>query len=217
MNSKLGHYLISAAIALLFLSSCSSGPRVIPRKTMAKIYAEMFVTDEWIRDNSYRLGRLADTSLVYEPLLEEFGYDSDDYLLSVEEYLNDPERFSRILRDTEAQLNKRLAALKLEKSRLEALAKLQRKRDSIREFWSISVDSMNTALIFKMPQKDSAVFSLLLDSLLLESLRADSLAMLPLPGDSLNLSAADSLVLDAQVIDSLSSVANSVKSSIIPE
>ena len=57
---------------LLFLAlvalSCSKGPRVIPRGKMARIYAEMLVTDQWI-NSTPSVRRMADTSLVYEHIL----------------------------------------------------------------------------------------------------------------------------------------------------
>lgn len=86
---------------LLFLAlvalSCSKGPRVIPRGKMARIYAEMLVTDQWI-NSTPSVRRMADTSLVYEPILRKYGYGTDDYIKSVEFYMDDPERYSRIFR-----------------------------------------------------------------------------------------------------------------------
>ena len=117
-----------AASAALFLTSCrKDGAEVIPRKDMAEIYAEMLMTDQWIlMTPSVRL--IADTSLVYAPILERYGYDQDDYVRSVDHYMDDPERFSKIFRETGrileayvAELEARQAELKrLEKLRLEA-------------------------------------------------------------------------------------------------
>lgn len=157
--------ILLTVFVLYSLVSCSKGPRVIPRKTLAEIYAEMFVMDEWTEDNRYRINRLADTSFVYEPILEKYGYDSEDYMASVEKYLADPERFSRILRETENQLNGRVTELKAEKKRQDDIRRLLRKRDSITNVWSISLDSMNTAYVVTVPDKDTVKFSLLIDSL----------------------------------------------------
>ncbi|MGN1220408.1 MAG: DUF4296 domain-containing protein, partial [Candidatus Cryptobacteroides sp.] len=55
--------------------------------------------------------RMADTSLVYEPILEKYGYSSADYRKSVETYMDDPERYSRILRTTAEILDKRIKEL----------------------------------------------------------------------------------------------------------
>ena len=80
-------------ILALAASSCSRGPRVIPRGKMARIYAEMLVTDQWI-NSTPSVKRMADTSLVYEPILEKYGYTTEDYRRSVEVYMDDPERYS---------------------------------------------------------------------------------------------------------------------------
>ena len=94
----------TAILMMMFvtlLSSCSGNDetKVIPRRQLAKIYAEMLVTDQWITSTpGVRL--VADTSLVYLPILERYGYDLDDYLMSVDVYMDDPERFSRILRNS---------------------------------------------------------------------------------------------------------------------
>lgn len=100
------------ALALCLLFSCGTKEaRVIPRSKMAKIYAEMLITDQWIMSEPSVM-RIADTSLVYEPILEKYGYDSEDYMKSVEHYLDDPERFSRIFRSASEQLDRRLKELK---------------------------------------------------------------------------------------------------------
>ncbi len=117
--------LLIAAAAMLMLSSCGKDEgRVIPRKKLAKIYAEMLVTDQWISSNGMRTA--ADTSLVYEPVFEKYGYTSDDYRKSVDEYMDDPERYSRILRTTVDILDEKLEDLKKEQARQEALAKITR-------------------------------------------------------------------------------------------
>ena len=85
-----------AAVSLFFLISCGGDKeKVIPRSKLAEIYAEMFITDQWLGANP-SLRRSADTSLVYAPILEKYGYTSADYRKSVDMYMDDPERFSRI-------------------------------------------------------------------------------------------------------------------------
>ncbi len=97
--------------------------KVIPRGKLAKIYAEMLVTDQWVTTTP-GIRMIADTSLVYEPILEKYGYDSDDYRSSVEHYMNDPERFGRILRTTIEILDKRILELEEVQRLLDLKAKL---------------------------------------------------------------------------------------------
>lgn len=95
----IGRYLLFLLLAACVLvSSCSrEETRVIPRSKLTKIYAEMLVADQWIQTSS-EMRTAADTMLIYEPILEKYGYSSADYRNTLNEYLNDPERFSRILR-----------------------------------------------------------------------------------------------------------------------
>lgn len=118
-------YILLASIACLCLSvSCGKDEaEVIPRGKLAKIYAEMLVTDQWIITTS-GVRMIADTSLVYEPILERYGYTTEDYMKSVDEYMKDPERFSRILRTTGEILDDRLVELRKAESELERKARL---------------------------------------------------------------------------------------------
>lgn len=118
MKRYLRHILILLAAAMILAPSCRrEGPRVIPRSKLAKIYAEMFVTDQWVQSKP-GLRTIADTSLVYEPILQKYGYDSDDYQYSIDHYMDDPERFSRILRSTAEILDKEIKSLKKQQAEL---------------------------------------------------------------------------------------------------
>ena len=99
-------------VAVVIFASCSKDEvEVIPRGKMADIYMEMFMTDQWIASTP-GMRMIADTSLVYEPILEKYGYDKLDYMHSVDFYMHDPERFSRILRSCVDKLDKRIKHLK---------------------------------------------------------------------------------------------------------
>jgi hypothetical protein len=123
---KLWKYILPL-IAVVVFASCSSKneAEVIPRAKMADIYMEMFMTDQWISDTpGMRL--IADTSLVYEPILAKYGYDKLDYIHSVDFYMNDPERFARILRVSMDKIDKRISNLhkiQKEQKRAEEAAK----------------------------------------------------------------------------------------------
>lgn len=107
MKTILSHILAMIAL-LIFLAGCSrEEENVIPKDELAEIYAEMLLLDQWINENS-NLRRQADTSLVYEPIFARYGYTTEDYRASVEYYMNDPERYSRILRETTEILDEML-------------------------------------------------------------------------------------------------------------
>lgn len=111
MKRKFLHILAILAMTLTLFSSCKKeGNKVIPRSKMAKIYAEMLLADQWLQmEPDIRRG--ADTTLVYEPILEKYGYDSEIYRRSIYKYLDDPERFARIFRTTIEIYDKRLKEL----------------------------------------------------------------------------------------------------------
>ena len=124
MKGFLQHIVVLLA-AVVMAVSCSERAEIIPRGKMAAIYAEMLMTDQWINSRP-DVRRIADTSLVYEPILQKYGYDHQDYLKTVDEYMNDPERFARILRASGDIIEERLTDLRWEleqRNRLEALRK----------------------------------------------------------------------------------------------
>lgn len=102
-------YAVSAAV-ILCLACSADKASVIPRGKLARIYAEMLVMDQWVISET-EFKRIADTSLVYEPIFRKYGYDTEDYRKSVAYYMNDPERYSRILRETAEILDARINEL----------------------------------------------------------------------------------------------------------
>lgn len=149
-------YLVVLALAVgLSLASCGKKERVIPKEKMAEIYAEMYVLDQWLDDNR-SLRREADTSLVYAPVLDKYGYTYDDYLNSVDVYMKDPTRYSRILRRTSEILGSRLIELKDEKKAQEDALKESRRLDSLRNLIHLNVDSLMNSMVRTAPS-DSLV------------------------------------------------------------
>lgn len=149
-------YLVVLALAVgLSLASCGKKERVIPKEKMAEIYAEMYVLDQWLDDNR-SLRREADTSLVYAPVLDKYGYTYDDYLNSVDVYMKDPTRYSRILRRTSEILGSRLIELKAEKKAQEDALKESRRLDSLRNLIHLNVDSLMNSMVRTAPS-DSLV------------------------------------------------------------
>ena len=132
MSRCFGHIAALAISSLIFFASCGKDDTVvIPRDELARIYAEMLLTDQWVISTpSIRM--IADTSLVYAPILEKYGYDAADYRKSVDRYMDDPERFSRILRETVEILDARLADLNKRKAEMTRLEKLRLEAEKFR-------------------------------------------------------------------------------------
>ena len=136
-------HIIAACAVLFSLVGCSfNRTKVIPRGEMAEIYAEMLMADQWISENS-RTRTQADTSLVYEPIFQRYGYDTEDYRASVAHYMKDPERYSRILRETAEILDARILELK-ELKRIEDRRKsiVPYKIDRFRLYYVRSVEGL---------------------------------------------------------------------------
>lgn len=146
-------FLVISVLLSLVLLSCNRGGKVIPKDDFAKIYARMLLVDQWVRENA---PRQADTCLVYAPVLAEFGYDRDDYIASVNYYMENPESFGKIFTKVEDILQKRIDELTYVERRrayLDSLKavieakdfrrveiRLDRCRDSVR------VDSVNVVM-----------------------------------------------------------------------
>lgn len=114
-------------LAVIVFASCKKDEaEVIPRGKMADIYAEMLMTDQWI-SSTPGVRTMADTSLVYEPILQKYGYDKMDYVKSVDHYMNDPERFSRIFRSASEKLDRKLKELRKRKRSLELEEEVMKK------------------------------------------------------------------------------------------
>lgn len=92
----LGRFFI-IIFSVFTLAGCSSdGSRIIPEDDFVKIYADMFLADEWMRNHS-ELRTQTDTMLVYEPIFASYGYTTEDYWASVDHYLEDPKSYGKIL------------------------------------------------------------------------------------------------------------------------
>ena len=98
--------LILAAVLACLLSCSKKGGRTIPADDLAEIYVDMLMVDQWVRSNS-GITRTADTSLVYEPIIRRHGYTRDDYIRTVEIYLQRPEDFAEIFEKTRTILQRR--------------------------------------------------------------------------------------------------------------
>lgn len=95
-------------ICLFLLLTVSCGPRRIGREDMEEIMYQMLIQDQQIK-HDYKLKAQADTCLVYEAIFEEFGYDTDDFLYSIEYYLAEPAKFEKIMEKVGDRLDDELS------------------------------------------------------------------------------------------------------------
>lgn len=83
--------------------SCHRGPEVISRGEMEEIMHEVLLQDQYLKVNSVSK-REMDTTLVYEGIFERYGYNTDDFLISLEYYLEDPARMEKLMEKVEERL-----------------------------------------------------------------------------------------------------------------
>lgn len=136
--------LLTLLTAALVLASCR--PRgVIPKDDMARIYYDMYMTDEAVKsDRIFR--RMSDTLRVYEPVFNKYGYSFEDYIRSVDYYLQELEEFQEIFEETKLMLEKREARLK---AILEAEGKRQAKWSIPDSLEIITADGISSGPFYK--------------------------------------------------------------------
>lgn len=103
-----------ACLAVCVLSGCSRRAKVISREDMVDIYADMLIADQWLSDQGSSYLRKSDTTMFYEPIFNSYGYTTEDFRNSVYHYLDDPERYSKLLKKVEAKLQARADVLQAE-------------------------------------------------------------------------------------------------------
>lgn len=130
-NRSIVHFFLIFAVAAVMLS-CVGGERVIPPHKMAKIYVKMLLADQWVSDSKEAMD-MADTSLLYEPILADAGYTKMDYVKSVNHYMDEPKEFDKIFDEVSDILGKRI-------SEIEAARKARDYADSIRQArWALDI------------------------------------------------------------------------------
>ena len=104
MRLRWAHIVVLAAV-LAMVCGCGRRARVIPPEKLSRIYHDMFLADQWLRDHP-GARKNADTTLVFDPIFRRYGYTFEDYDRSVHYYLDRPEEYAKILGRADARLRK---------------------------------------------------------------------------------------------------------------
>ena len=96
--------ILALLLGLVCLSACNRKDKIIPRDTMVDIYADLFIADQWIKEQGAAF-MAADTVRFYEPIFRKYGYTTLDFRNSANYYLQDSRRFARILQRASSQLS----------------------------------------------------------------------------------------------------------------
>ena len=118
-------------LALLLVAAC--GPHRIPSDDMEDIVYRMLVQDQQLRQDP-KLRKQADTMLVYEGIFQAYGYNTDDFLFSLEYYLEEPVRMEKVMGNVGDRLEKESKALQKE-------IDLERWRDKMLKIYGMAPDT----------------------------------------------------------------------------
>ena len=109
-------HIVVLAVLLAGLCACGHRSRIIPENKLVRIYHDMFLADQWVRDHPETRVDV-DTTLLFDPIFHRYGYTFEDYDRTVQYYLDHSERFVKILNRVETQLRKEGEALQQEADR----------------------------------------------------------------------------------------------------
>ena len=98
-------HIVLLLILLATLAGCGRRGRVIPEKRLMKLYTEMYLADQWLRDHP-DVRKMSDTTLFFDPIFRRYGYTFEDYDRTVHYYLDHPEAYSKILDRAAERLRK---------------------------------------------------------------------------------------------------------------
>ena len=118
MRFRRAHILVLSAV-LAMLCGCGRHPRVIPADKFVRIYHDMFLADQWLRDHQDARKR-ADSTLFFDPVFRRYGYTFEDYDRSVHYYLDKPEQYAKILDRAGERLRKEAERMQAEADALTA-------------------------------------------------------------------------------------------------
>ena len=163
-----------AYVVLLLAVICTAGActRIIPGDKLARIYADMFVADQWVRDHP-AARRTADTTFFYEPIFNRYGYTSEDYLKTVDKYLENPDKFAKVLDKTKEILSDLVEEHEVIAAHQKWLKDLDKFAESLRKpvFSLDSLSWLDSTYLWPAPKLDPAI----LDSIEVFRVRADSI------------------------------------------
>lgn len=139
-------HILPVLLALsCLLAGCAHHGRVIPEEKFTRIYRDMFLADQWIRDNP-RARVVADTTLFFDPILKRYGYTFEDYDRSVHYYLDHPEKYSKILSNASERLHRENERLEKEQQeKHEAEVERDRLHSIYKTDWNFVDDSLRWA------------------------------------------------------------------------
>ena len=82
--------------ALALLSSCGSEEVFIPASDMMSIYQDLFYIDQCV-DMVPEVRLSADSLIIYQPIIESYGYTCEQFIEAIAQYKRHPKQFARLM------------------------------------------------------------------------------------------------------------------------
>ncbi len=82
--------------ALALLSSCGSEEVIIPASDMMSIYQDLFYIDQCV-DMVPEVRLSADSLIIYQPIIESYGYTCEQFIEAIAQYKRHPKQFARLM------------------------------------------------------------------------------------------------------------------------
>lgn len=114
----------SFLFSLLLFTSCSK--ERIPKEDFKKVLKDIFLTDLIIQREG-QLSQMADSALVYKPVLDKHGYTTGQFLATLDYYVGRPDRLKSLLRQLRESVNEERTAFNAYVSELQASKELSKR------------------------------------------------------------------------------------------
>jgi len=126
-------------IILVILVATSCSKNVIDDDDLPKILADIYMADRYVLNSPVNI-RKADSSLIYEPILNKYGYTTEDFVYTIDYYLPRPVKLKsyftdakKILEERELNVSNKLAVINQRDLLLSPIRNILEEVDSLRE------------------------------------------------------------------------------------
>ncbi len=133
----MNHFIRIIILAVFAATSCTKG--IISSDDLPEVLADLYMTDRFVL-NSPQAMLKADSSMVYEPVLNKYGYTTDEFIHTMDYYLPRPNKLKsfflkakEILAKREMEVSQRILAQSQGDSLLAGITYYVEKADSLKE------------------------------------------------------------------------------------
>lgn len=163
MKFKLIYWM---GIAALFFLGCS-GNTIIPKKDMILILKQIYMTDGVVSISESNLA-YKDTIAYYEPILEKYGYTTEQFDSSIKYYARRTEELDELLDKVILELSKQQELLDKADLAADLLSDSVSDQNNLwphKTKWDMTIDhTSNPSLSFSIPAKGLGVYTVSFDA-----------------------------------------------------